>query len=223
MLGTVKLRGAQPTRGPRRETSMVKRGDVFDNPITGERATIRLGTRETRGDRMVVDLEMRGAGFGSALHLHPSIHERLRVVSGSVGIFIDGAISIAELGKTIEIPPGVPHRFWNAGIVEAKLMMDIRPANRFEAFTRNMIGLAQDGKTNPKGMPNLLQLAAIAREFDDVIQYLSPPRFLQSALFPILAPIARMRGYKGSYSEYVFRSPSEWTRNEAKTQMLEPS
>jgi hypothetical protein len=144
------------------------------------------------------------------------------VVSGSVGIFIDGAISIAEIGKTIEIPPGVPHRFWNAGIVEAKLLMDIRPANRFEAFTRNMIGLAQDGKTNPKGMPNLLQLAVLAREFDDVIQFLSPPRFLQSTLFPILAPIARMRGYKGSYSEYVFRSPSEWVRNEAK-QMLEPS
>ena len=167
---------------------------------------------------MVVDLEMRGAGFGSALHLHPSIHERLRVVSGSVGISIDGVISIAELGKTIEIPPGVPHRFWNAGIVEAKLLMDIRPANRFEAFTRNMIGLAQDGKTNPKGMPNLLQLAVITREFDDVIQFLSPPRLLQSTLFPILAPIARMRGYKGSYSEYVFRSPSELVRNEAKTQ-----
>ena len=202
---------------------MFKRGDVFDNPITGERATIRLGTRETRGDRLVVDLELRGAGFGSPLHLHPSIHERLRVVSGTVGVSIDGRVSIADLDKTIEIPPGVPHRFWNAGIVEAKLIMDVRPANRFEAFIRNMIGLAQDGKTNPKGMPNLLQLAAIAREFDDVIQFLSPPRFLQSTLFPILAPIARMRGYKGSYSEYVFRSPSEWVRNEAKTQMLEPS
>ncbi len=202
---------------------MVKRGDVFDNPVTGERATVRLGTRETRGDRLVVDLELRGAGFGSALHLHPSIHERLRVVSGSVGISIDGVVSIAELGKTIEIPPGVPHRFWNAGIVEAKLMMDIRPANRFEAFTRNMIGLAQDGKTGPKGMPNLLQLALTAREFGDVIQFLSPPRVLQGVLFPILAPIARMRGYKGSYSGYVFRLPAERVQNEVKTQMLEQS
>jgi mannose-6-phosphate isomerase-like protein (cupin superfamily) len=202
---------------------MLKRGDVFDNPITGERATIRLGTRETRGDRLVVDLELRGAGFGSPLHLHPSIHERLRVVSGSVGISIDGIVAIADVGKTIEIPPGVPHRFWNAGIVEAKLMMDIRPANRFEAFTRNMIGLAQDSKTNSKGMPNLLQLALITREFGDVIQFLSPPRFLQGALFPILAPIARMRGYKGSYSEYVFRLPSERLENKGKTPMLEHS
>ncbi len=202
---------------------MFRQGDVFDNPVTGERATIRLGTRETKGERLIIDLELRGAGFGSALHSHPSMHERLKVVSGTVGISIDGAVSIAELDKTIEIPPGVPHRFWNAGIVEAKLTMDFRPANRFEAFTRNMIGLAQDGKTDPKGMPNLLQLAVIATEFDDVIRFLSPPRFLQSILFPILAPIARMRGYRGSYSEYVFRSPSERVHNEAKMPMLKPS
>ena len=35
---------------------MFKWGDVFQNPITGERATIRLGTCETKGERLVVDL-----------------------------------------------------------------------------------------------------------------------------------------------------------------------
>ena len=143
---------------------MFRRGDIFDNPVTGERATIRVGTRETMGERLIVDLELRGTGFGSALHFHPSMRERLTVVSGRVGVSVDGVASIAELGKTIDIPPGVAHRFWNAGVYEAKLRIDLRPLNRFEAykfeaFMRNMIGLAQDGKTNVKGMPNLLQLA----------------------------------------------------------------
>jgi hypothetical protein len=71
------------------------------------------------------------------------------------------------------------------------------------------------------GMPNLLQLAAIATEFDDVIRFLSPPPRMQSVLFPILGPIAGMRGYRGSYSEYVFRSPSKRVEREAKTRMLE--
>ena len=48
---------------------MFRQGDIFDNPVTGERATILLGTRETRGERLVVELELRGAGFGSALHV----------------------------------------------------------------------------------------------------------------------------------------------------------
>ncbi len=167
---------------------MFRQGDVFDNPVTGERATILLGTRETRGERLVAEVELRGAGFGSALHAHPSIHERLTVVSGRVGIVIRDAISIAEPGKMIEIAPGVPHRFWNAGIVAAKLMLDIRPAKRFEAFIRNMIGLAQDGKTDPMGMPNLLQLAAIATEFDDVIQFQSPPVSCRECCFRFSPP-----------------------------------
>ncbi len=88
-------------------------------------------------------------------------------------------------------------------------MIDIRPANRFEAFKfeafmRNMIGLAQDGKTDAKGMPNLLQLALIAKEFADVIQFLSPPRFLQGTLFPILAPIARLRGLQSLLQRICF-------------------
>jgi mannose-6-phosphate isomerase-like protein (cupin superfamily) len=200
---------------------MFKKGDVFDNPVTGERATILLGTRETRGERLVVELELQGAGFGTALHRHPSIHERLKVVSGRVGLTLQDEISIAEPGKMIEIGPGVPHRFWNAGITAAKLTLDIRPAKRFEAFIRNMIGLAQDGKTDRKGMPNLLQFAAIAGEFNDVIQFMSPPRLVQSLLFPILVPIAALRGYKGSYSEYVFRSPSKRIQFETKAPLWE--
>jgi mannose-6-phosphate isomerase-like protein (cupin superfamily) len=200
---------------------MFRKGDIFDNPVTGERATILLGTHETGGERLVVELKLRGAGFGPALHVHPSIHERLTAVSGRVGIMLHDAISIAEPGKMIEIAPGVPHRFWNAGIVAATLMLDIEPAKRFEAFMRNMIGLAQDGKTDPTGMPNLLQLAATATEFDDVIRFLSPPRLLQRLVFPILTPIAAMRGYKGSYSAYIFRSPLTSVDHEAKTSMLE--
>jgi mannose-6-phosphate isomerase-like protein (cupin superfamily) len=188
---------------------MFRRGDIFDNPVTGERATILLGTRETRGERLLVELDLRGTGFGSALHLHPAIHERWKILSGRVGMIVNGALSIAEQGNIVEIGPGVPHRFWNAGIVEAKLMLDIQPAKRYEAFVRNMIGLAQDGKTDAAGMPNLLQLSAIATEFADVIRFLRPLRLIQSVLFPVLSPIAALRGYRGSYPEYVFRSPSE--------------
>jgi hypothetical protein len=84
-----------------------------------------------------------------------------------------------------------------------------------------MIGLAQDGKTDPMGMPNLLQFAAIASQFSDVIQFMSPPRLVQNVLLPVLAPIAAMRGYKGSYSEYVFRSPSKRIQLETKTPLWE--
>lgn len=33
---------------------MFKRGEVYDNPVTGERIVIRLGTQETGGERLVL-------------------------------------------------------------------------------------------------------------------------------------------------------------------------
>jgi len=36
-----------------------------------------------------------------------------------------------------------------------------------------------------------------------------PPPAVQKLLFAILAPIARWRGYRGSYPEYLARQPSE--------------
>jgi hypothetical protein len=51
-------------------------------------------------------------------------------------------------------------------------------------------------------------LALFAREFDDVIRFTRLPRLLQRLLFLVLAPLARWRGYQGSYPEYLPRPPS---------------
>jgi hypothetical protein len=68
-----------------------------------------------------------------------------------------------------------------------------------------------------------LQRALIATEFGDAIRFASPPGFMQAILFPLLAPIARRRGYRSSYNEYVFRSPSERLRSEATMPILKHS
>jgi hypothetical protein len=50
-------------------------------------------------------------------------------------------------------------------------------------------------------MPHLLQEALSAREFSDVIVFRSPPFLVQRALFGLLMPIARLRGYRATYPE----------------------
>jgi quercetin dioxygenase-like cupin family protein len=192
---------------------MLKQGEVYENPATGIKAIVRVGTDETNGEQLVVDLYTRKCGAGSALHVHPVIFERLTIACGRVGVSLNGVTSIAEVGSTIEIPPGVPHRWWNAGIYEAKVTMEIRPAARFEEFIRNCIGLAQDGKTDATGIPNLLQLAVLAKEFRDVIRF--PSWFSQDILFTILAPIARLMGYRGNNRAYLTRPPSEVIESDA--------
>jgi hypothetical protein len=53
----------------------------------------------------------------------------------------------------------------------------------------------------PKGMPSPLQLALVGQEFSDVIVFRKPPVAVQRAIFGVLAPIARWRGYRATYPQ----------------------
>jgi quercetin dioxygenase-like cupin family protein len=170
---------------------------------------VRVGTEKSGGELLVSDLYVRPGGALAGEHIHPVIHESFTVVRGRVGFRLDGREAVAGPGKRLHVLPGMVHDWWNAGDEEAHVVVEIRPGGRFEEAIRNSFGLAQDGKTNAKGMPNLLQAALFAREFEDVLYFTKPPRAVQKVLFAVLAPIARLLGYRGSYPEYLERGPSE--------------
>ena len=188
---------------------MSKAGDVYENPATGERAVIRIGTEESGGELLIVDLFIRPGGAVPGEHYHPTIAERFTVLRGQVNFRLAGREAVAAIGTTLCVPPGTPHDWWNAGSEEALVRVVVQPAARFEAAILTIFGLAQDGRVDAKGMPNLLQLAVFAQEFDDVIRFTRPPRWAQRILFGALAPLARLLGYRGLYPKYLIRAPSE--------------
>jgi quercetin dioxygenase-like cupin family protein len=188
---------------------MSKAGDVIENPITGERVVVRVGTEDSGGDLLEVDGYIRPGGAVTGEHVHPAIDEHFTVLRGRVGFRIDGRKSIAEPGKRLHVPAGMAHEWWNAGGEEAHVRVEIRPGARFEEMALNLFGLVQDGKTNSKGMPNFLQAAIFAREFSDVLYFTKPPLWVQRLLFGVLAGVARALGYRGSYPGYLERGPSE--------------
>ena len=184
---------------------MSKRGDVIENPVTGEYVVVRVGTEETDGELLVIDCFVRPGGAVTGEHVHPTMDERFTVVRGRVGFRIDGREMIAEAGQKLHAPAGVAHDWWNADDTEAQIQVEIRPAARFVEMAVNLYGLAQDGKTNAKGIPSFLQLVALAKEFEDVIYFTHPPRIVQRLLFSLLAPVARLLGYRGSDPKYLRR------------------
>lgn len=184
---------------------MTTTGDLIENPVTGERAVVRVGTVETGGAYAVVDLYIRPGGAVVGEHWHPAMEERFTVLRGRVGFQLAGQEETAETGKQIDVPAGVRHDWWNAGEEEARVRVDVRPAARFEALMLNLFGLAQDGKTDSRGLPGLLQLSLLVAEFRDVIRFTHPPQVVQVLVFGLLAPIARLLGYQSSYPEYLAR------------------
>ncbi len=195
---------------------MVRRGQVLINPASGERAVVREGTDENGGQRLVVDLHLRPGGGMTGRHYHPSIHEKFTVLGGTIRFTLNGTERIAAVGETVDIAPGAVHDFWNVGESEAVARVEVEPAARFVELIQNGFGLAQDGKTDAKGRPNLLQISLLAPEFADVIRYVQPPPAAQRILFTVLGPLARLLGYRGSYPEYLARvAPMESTENAA--------
>lgn len=182
---------------------MSKAGDKFENPVTGEYGYIRIGTEETNGQLMVTDLRVRPGGAVLGAHIHPTIDERFTVLAGEIGYRKGNETGVLRAGDSADLPRGITHDWWNAGNEEARVIVEIRPAARFEQMAITLFGLAAEGKTNAKGMANPLQMAVIGQEFADTVQFMNPPPWAQKILFGILAPIGRLLGYRAIYPHYL--------------------
>jgi quercetin dioxygenase-like cupin family protein len=174
-------------------------GDVLENRVTGERLVFRKASRETHGEAVVLEAFVKPNGFVAAAHLHPFQEERFQVLRGTVGFRLGRKEILAGPGQRITVPAGTAHKFWNAGADEAHFVCEVRPALQFEQLIETMFGLAADGKTNRKGLPNPLQLAVIAKShFDDVLLPF-PPGWMQRFGLGLGAPLGRLLGYEPTY------------------------
>jgi quercetin dioxygenase-like cupin family protein len=179
----------------------VRIGEVWENPVNGERATILELPFSNPEGRATAELT---ALFGQRLvgeHRHPALVERLTVLEGELAIKLDGKASTLRRAETAVIEPNVWHDWWNPGDYSARVRVEVTPGERFGHMIETMFGLARLGHTNDRGMPHPLQLALTAREFQDVIVFRKPPPAVQRVLFGALGPIARRLGYRATYPQ----------------------
>jgi quercetin dioxygenase-like cupin family protein len=178
---------------------MIHAGDVIENPVTGERLVFRKTSRDTNGEAVVIETFVKPNGFVAAAHLHPYQEERFQVLRGTVGFRVGGEEIVAGPGQRLTVPAGTAHKFWNAGEDEAHFVCEVRPALQFEQLIETMFGLAADGKTNRKGMPNPLRLAVIAHSHFDDVRLPFPPAWMQRMGLALGAPLGRLFGYEATY------------------------
>jgi mannose-6-phosphate isomerase-like protein (cupin superfamily) len=183
--------------------SGVEAGYVSENPVTGERGIVLEAPPDNPARRLAAELHVRPGGAVAGEHLHPAIAERFEVIEGRLGVKLDGERSTIGPGEAVEVAEGRWHDWWQEGDEKAIVRVEVVPGDRFLEMIRTLYGLAVDGRTNAKGMPRPLQLVALAEEFNDVIVFRRPPRIVQRLLFGALAPLARVRGYRGIYPRYA--------------------
>jgi mannose-6-phosphate isomerase-like protein (cupin superfamily) len=180
--------------------SIFRASDTIQNPVTGERIVFRETSHETGGRRVVFDTYVAPGGFVAATHLHPYQVELFQVISGRLGMELGQArLELTSDEAPLTVLNGTPHHFWNAGEEVAHFRTEIRPALQFESLLATMFALAEDGKTNRKGMPNPLRLAVIAQAHFDTIRLPFPPVFVQRLGLAFGAALGRLLGYQATY------------------------
>jgi quercetin dioxygenase-like cupin family protein len=178
---------------------MIRTGDTIQNPVTGERITFLATSRDTDGEAVVIETVVQPKGFVAAAHVHPFQSERFAVAEGKLGLKVAGKKRTLGPGEIALVEPGKAHRFWNAGEDEVRFVCEIRPALEFESLLETMFGLAADGRTNRKGMPNPLRLAVIAQAHFATVRLPFPPAWLQKAGLALAAPVGLLLGYRPTY------------------------
>lgn len=176
-------------------------GDELVNPVTGEYAhLLELPWQNAQGRARAELLAVAGARVVGE-HRHPSIVERFTVLDGELTVRLDGTTRVVPEGETAEVGPGCWHDWWNATDRNIRVEVEVTPGARFAHMIETLFGLARLGHVDQHGMPNLLQMAMIGREFSDVAQFRSPPPIAQKVAFTALAPLAHALGYRGTYPE----------------------
>ncbi|HEX9246783.1 MAG TPA: cupin domain-containing protein [bacterium] len=176
---------------------MINPGDTIESPVTGEKMTFLVTGNESTGQLLRIDMSVRPGGFVAAEHVHPLQQERFLIKAGQITLRIRENEQHYKTGDEVTIPVGTPHVWWNGGREELRVVLEFRPAGRFDQFITSFFALAHAGKTDARGLPrNLLQLAVTFRAYRDVIYGTRPPLAVQKVLFAVLDPIGRFLGYR---------------------------
>jgi quercetin dioxygenase-like cupin family protein len=152
---------------------------------------------ELRAELLRVDSVNPPSAEREPVHVHPKQESGAEVVAGSLVFEVAGERRELGAGDTIRVPANKPHRFWNEGSEDARSIQFFRPALDIASFFETLFALAQQGKLDEKGMPRPLQLAVMVPEFGEEIRPVSPPWPILRIFTGALAPIARLRGYRG--------------------------
>lgn len=177
----------------------IKRGAKLRNAFNNETFVFSGPVDDPAVARFEVILEKGGSGGGNALlHIHPGADEHFAVKSGRIKVVVEGREQIVEGGGSAVVPRGKPHFFANAGDGVAELEIEFRPAQQQLRFFANFATLAAHRTAwfSSKGDPKFLMIALALHTYRDHLYLAGPPIFLQKLIFALLAPVARLCGYR---------------------------
>lgn len=166
----------------------------LENVHTGEVLELRR-----RREREQSVLELRGSlpprREGPPLHIHHLEDEEGRVIEGQLSVDVGGARVEAGPGQSVQLPRGVPHRWWNQGDRTLVFEGRARPVVDLDRYLQAVFEVLNAGSPD---RPPLFYLAHVALRHRRTQQVLVMPRAVQAVLFPAVVLLGSLLGrYRG--------------------------
>jgi mannose-6-phosphate isomerase-like protein (cupin superfamily) len=177
-----------------------KPGDTFNSISEGFNQTVL----SQDGEWLAVHLEMKPHASGPPEHIHTDFDEMFIVKEGVLSMLVNGQVKTVKAGESYFIPKGTPHKPFN-GTDQVVIVEDNGNGKnlptKFAYFLAQFYPFVDSMGDNPKNFNMLMQMSVYGDDVDTWIA--GPPIGVQKALRFILAPTARLFGYKNYYEPKI--------------------
>jgi quercetin dioxygenase-like cupin family protein len=187
---------------------VARSGDEITFEGFDDRLVFGATSDETGGELLRYEVWLRPRGVLTREHVHPHQEERHELVSGRLGMSVDGSLKTLAEGDVVSVAKGVPHALVPMDGGEVRLIVELRPALRWETLLETAVHLSRQKLRVWRGYVNPLLLAIIAREYEPEIHPTRPPLAVQRAVLGPLAAVGRRLGYERRYLNPPSVTPS---------------
>lgn len=184
-----------PLKSPKYE-DYFQIGKSYSSKLEGIKQTIV----KLEENKLTTDITLYPKTNGPVVHFHENFDETFTVKSGTLSMEFGSEIKKLTAGQTLVIPKNTPHRPFNETdslvIVTSEMPADF-------AFCLSQIYPFWDENINNSKPPKILfQLAVFGDKFDSYPTINAPPKPILKTLKFLLAPTARLLGFKNYNQVY---------------------
>ncbi len=182
-----------PTKNPD-YNNYFKVGQAFSSKLEGLTQTVV----KVENGNLTTDIEIQPKSTGPVIHVHEKFDETFTVKRGTLSMQFGSEIKKITAGQTIVIPKNTPHKPFNETdsivVVTSEMPLD------FAYCLSQIYPFWDKDEANSKPPKILFQLAVFGDKFDSYPTVDAPPKPVLKTLKFLLAPTARLIGYK-NYNE----------------------
>jgi len=168
----------------------------IENKVTGQRIIFVRTAEETNGELLEMEAVYAPLSEEPPLHYHAYQWEHFSVSEGELTIRMNGEIQTYGKGSVVSVPSGERHSMWNAGHIPARVIWRVIPALKTQEFLVTLSELANNGKTNKKGVPSLPRMVSLLLKYKASFRLHRPPIWILYILFFACAPLSIFKRYQ---------------------------